>query len=217
MSLGTQFVTLISMIGMGIFFAASFDTYNRFLKRAKRKIWLVFLNDILFWCLQALLIFFVLFKSNFGEWRFYILIALLCGYSAYQALFKPLYLRLLEIIIRLINQSFDLLLNIGNIMLLKPIKGLFLLIVGILTFFLKMAKNLGQGLFSLAKMLLKAVLSIVGTILKPILRLAAFFWGKLPSALRKPVERIFKKAAGMIKGVANNIIKIYNKWTKKSE
>ena len=104
MSLDTQFITLISMIGMGISFGAAFDTYNHFLVRGKRKLWFVFLNDILFWCTQALLIFYVLYESNYGEWRFYILLALLCGYSAYQALFKNLYKKFLKMAINWIHQ-----------------------------------------------------------------------------------------------------------------
>ncbi|MFL6554633.1 MAG: spore cortex biosynthesis protein YabQ, partial [Bacillus sp. (in: firmicutes)] len=37
MTLSTQFITLLSMIGMGSLFGAMFDTYQRFLKRPKRK------------------------------------------------------------------------------------------------------------------------------------------------------------------------------------
>ena len=82
MTLSTQFMTMLAMIGMGIFFGAGLDTYNRFLKRSKRKSWLVFINDILFWILQGLFIFFVLFRVNQGELRIYIFIALLCGFAS---------------------------------------------------------------------------------------------------------------------------------------
>ena len=75
MTLSTQFMTMLAMIGMGIFFGAGLDTYNRFLKRRKRKSWLVFINDVLFWILQGLFIFFILFRVNQGELRFYIFIA----------------------------------------------------------------------------------------------------------------------------------------------
>src|SRR6476659_5920333 len=100
MTLSTQFLTMISMIGMGSLFGAMFDTYQRFLKRPKQKAWIVFINDLLFWMIQALLIFYTLFLVNNGELRFYIFIALVCGFAAYQSLFKGLYLSLLETIIR---------------------------------------------------------------------------------------------------------------------
>ena len=99
MTLSTQFMTMLAMIGMGIFFGAALDTYNRFLKRRKRKSWLVFINDVLFWILQSLFIFFVLFRVNQGELRFYIFIALLCGFAGYQSVFKGIYLKWLEMLI----------------------------------------------------------------------------------------------------------------------
>ncbi|MFD6438251.1 spore cortex biosynthesis protein YabQ, partial [Peribacillus sp. NPDC060186] len=37
MTLTIQFYTLLAMIGMGSCFGAALDTYNRFLKRSKRK------------------------------------------------------------------------------------------------------------------------------------------------------------------------------------
>ena len=70
------------------------DTYQRFLKRGHRNRWIVFINDILFWMIQGLIIFYVLFLVNHGELRFYLLLALICGFSAYQALMKRLYLGL---------------------------------------------------------------------------------------------------------------------------
>jgi len=96
MSLSVQFYTMLAMIAMGSFFGGTLDTYNRFLQRRKRKRWVVFVHDVLFWLCQSLLLFYVLFLVNAGEVRFYIFIALLCGFAAYQALFKNGYLKLLE-------------------------------------------------------------------------------------------------------------------------
>jgi spore cortex biosynthesis protein YabQ len=49
MSLTTQFLTMLTMIGMGSYLGAAVDTYSRFLQRQKRAHWVVFINDILFW------------------------------------------------------------------------------------------------------------------------------------------------------------------------
>src|SRR5919205_1257688 len=87
MTLSTQFLTMLSMIGMGSLFGAMFDTYQRFLNRPKQK---------------RLIIFYTLFLVNNGELRFYIFIALICGFAAYQSLFKGIYLRLLEFLIQTI-------------------------------------------------------------------------------------------------------------------
>ena len=102
MTLTIQFYTLLAMIGMGSGFGAALDTYSRFLNRSERKRWIVFIHDFLFWIIQGLLIFYVLFLVNEGEFRLYLFLALLCGFSAYQALFKGFYQRLLEFLIILV-------------------------------------------------------------------------------------------------------------------
>ena len=108
MTLTTQFYTLVAMIGMGSFYGAALDTYNRFLKRSERKRWIVFIHDILFWVIEGLLIFYVLFLVNEGEFRFYLFLALLCGFAAYQALFKKMYQNSLELVIRIVIRFVEL-------------------------------------------------------------------------------------------------------------
>lgn len=57
MSVTTQLATMLAMIGMGSWLGAALDTYNRFLQRQNRKHWVVFINDVLFWIVQGLIIF----------------------------------------------------------------------------------------------------------------------------------------------------------------
>ena len=216
MSLSIQFVTLISMISMGIGFGAAFDTYNRFLVRARRKLWVVFIHDILFWCTQALLIFYVLYQSNYGEWRFYILLALLCGYSAYQAIFKNLYKQLLELAIYWIHQSILFLAKLGALILIRPIKGLFMLIISLIVFIFQVLLKLGKVVLALVKFLLKAVISVVKVLLYPFYKTVVWVWNRMPHQLRLPVEKFFYKLAGIGKKLKNSINKLLKKWTDKS-
>ncbi|MEH7125111.1 spore cortex biosynthesis protein YabQ, partial [Bacillus sp. JJ1773] len=132
MTLSTQFITMLAMIGMGSVFGAALDTYNRFLKRSNRKSWIVFINDILFWVVQGLAIFYILFIVNRGELRFYIFIALLCGFAAYQSLFKGLYVRLLEISISVIVAIYRFLLKLFHYMIYKPVRGLIFAVISLL-------------------------------------------------------------------------------------
>ncbi len=208
MSLDTQFVTLLSMIGMGICFGASFDTYNRFLGRTQRKLWFVFINDILFWCIQALLIFYVLYESNYGEWRFYILLALLCGYSAYQALFRDLYKRILEATIYWVHQSINFLVKLGALLIIRPIKGLITLVITVVVFAFQLLLKFGNPLLWLAKYLLKALISIVKAIFYPFSSTLAWIWKRIPGRVRSPVEKFFNKLAGIGKKVKNTINKL---------
>ena len=108
MSLTTQFYTMIAMIAMGGYFGAIMDTYGRLFQRSKQKLWLLFISDILFLILQTLLIFYVLYLVNNGEIRFYIFIALLCGFAFYQSLLKKLYNKFLEYIINIIVKIYKL-------------------------------------------------------------------------------------------------------------
>ena len=128
MTLTTQFYTLLAMIGMGSFYGAALDTYNRFLKRSERKRWIVFIHDVLFWVIQGLLIFYVLFLVNEGEFRFYLFLALLCGFSAYQALFKKLYRSSLELFIKIVINIFKFCVKSFQILIFLPIKWVLLTI-----------------------------------------------------------------------------------------
>jgi len=210
MTLSTQFLTMLSMIGMGSLFGAMFDTYQRFLNRPKRKAWIVFINDLLFWVIQALIIFYTLFLVNKGDLRFYIFIALVCGFAAYQSLLKGIYLRILEMgitsviaISRFIKKSFQLLVY-------KPVVGLIQLVV-------LMILTLGRGLLTLVKFILKVLLWIVKIVLLPLQKILLLFWKLLPKGLKKTVEKLYNKTAGNFGRLRNIIYKFINKWRKKKE
>ncbi|WP_153127105.1 spore cortex biosynthesis protein YabQ [Peribacillus tepidiphilus] len=212
MSLTTQFYTLIAMIGMGSYFGAALDTYNRFLQRSKRNALIVFIHDLLFWLIQGFLIFYVLFLINQGELRFYLFLALLCGFSAYQALFRGIYKSLLEFVISLFKSTVKILTKIFMLGIYKPI-------LAIITFLIFLVINIGKGLFSLVKHIFTVVLSIVRAIVRIILRplvwMLKAIWNLLPKSVTKRVENYCKKIAGYYKKIKKLlftwIIKFRNK------
>ena len=210
MTLSTQFITLLSMIGMGSLFGAMFDTYQRFLNRPKRKQWIVFFNDLLFWMIQAVIIFYTLFLVNNGELRFYIFLALVCGFAAYQSLFKGIYLHLLEVsikttvaVIRFIKKAFHLLIY-------KPILGLIQLIIIIII-------SIGRGLLTLVRFMGKVLLFILKIIFVPFQKIMLIFWKLLPKGLKKSVEKLYNKTAGNFHKIRNYISKLFNRWKKPKE
>lgn len=201
MTLSTQFLTMLAMIGMGSLFGASLDTHNRFLKRSKRKSWIVFINDILFWVFQSLAIFYVLFSVNLGELRFYIFLALLCGFAAYQSLFKTMYLKLLEQTITVTINMYLFFVKAVMILLVKPLRVL-------VTTALSLVLLTGRGLFSLLKWVLFVTLSLLkNLILKPVKMILLFFWKLLPKAVKKSVEKLYNKWAGFLNVVKNYVTK----------
>jgi spore cortex biosynthesis protein YabQ len=198
------------MIGMGALFGTMLDTYQRFLQRSKRKHWLVFLNDILFWGIQALLIFYILFLINKGEIRFYIFIALLCGFAAYQSLFKSIYVRILEVIIRSFISFYSFLKKMISILVFKPVRGLIQLVIFIILF-------IGRGLITLVKFILKTVLLIVKTVLKWVGNILLIFWKLLPKRIKKTVEKLYNRTAGFFKPIKNTFTKLLEKWKTRNK
>ena len=63
MSLNIQLYTMLAMVSMGSGLGASLDTYRYFVNRSKSRPWFVFVNDVLFWMVQALLIFMCCFSE----------------------------------------------------------------------------------------------------------------------------------------------------------
>jgi spore cortex biosynthesis protein YabQ len=210
MTLSTQFLTMLSMIGMGSLFGAMLDTYQRFLKRPKRKSIIVFINDLFFWIIQALIIFYTLFQVNNGELRFYIFLALLCGFAAYQSLFKGLYLKFLEMVIQLVISVYKFIKKTYLLLIYKPVIWLIQLVISIILL-------LGRGLYTLVKFILKVVLFCVKLILTPIQKIILIFWNLLPKGLKKNVEKLYNKTAGNFKGIKEYIVKWIMKWKKPKE
>jgi spore cortex biosynthesis protein YabQ len=198
------------MIGMGSLFGAMLDTYQRFLKRPKRKSIIVFINDLFFWIIQALLIFYTLFQVNNGELRFYIFLALLCGFAAYQSLLKGLYLKFLELVIQLVISVFRFIKKTYLLLIYKPVLWLIQLVISIILL-------LGRGLYTLVKFILKVVLFVVKVILIPVQKIILIFWNLLPKALKKNVEKLYNKMAGNFKGIKEYIVKWIMKWKKTKE
>ncbi|MBM7694552.1 spore cortex biosynthesis protein YabQ [Peribacillus deserti] len=206
MTLTTQFYTLLSIIGMGCCFGAALDTYNIFLNRSKRSSWVVFINDFLFWIIQGLITFYVLFLVNEGELRFYLFLALVCGFAAYQALLKNFYLQLLQAWISLVRKIYSFFIRMVTILLVKPLHWLVFALIAILLSF-------GKGLFFLAKFILKPLLSIIKGLLKP------FFWmaEKLVKWLPKSVTSRFRSLFNKISGFIQAIHRKWFRWTKRTK
>lgn len=207
MTLSTQFMTMLAMIGMGSYFGAALDTYQRFLQRSKIKSWIVFCNDILFWLFQGLSIFYVLFLVNKGELRFYIFLALLCGFAAYQSLLKQAYLRLLEIVISMVISIYRFFVKAFLILIYNPIYTLTLSLLSLIVL-------LGKGLLALARGISKVLLFIVRIVLKPFEWIGLLFWNILPKRIKKVLEKLYNNGAGFFYRIKNTLIKRISNWKK---
>lgn len=207
MSLTTQFYTMLTMVGMGGWIGVALDTYGRFLKRPLRARWVVFINDFMFWVVQGLILFYLLLLVNEGELRIYIFLAVLCGYAAYQSLFKQIYLRILEQLIQTSISIYRLIIKVGQVMIVKPIVGLVQLLIvillGTLNFLWRLIKWAFQFIYSLVKILLA-----------PVRILLRLLWKLVPKTIRNFLTRNITKLAGLMKKIKNIISKLKSWWLR---
>ncbi|WP_096156058.1 MULTISPECIES: spore cortex biosynthesis protein YabQ [Bacillus] len=201
MSLTVQFYTMIAMIGVGVWLGIAIDTYNRFLKRENRAKWIVFANDILFWLLQGLVAFYVLLLVNEGELRFYILIALVCGFAAYQALLKYVYLSLLETVIQITIAIYQFIYKLVMTVIVKPIKWIVQAIIATLLFLLHV-------LYSIGKFLVKFIWKTFILLTLPIKWLFVLIWKLLPRKMTDFLLKTRKQFAGYLVRGKNFLIKL---------
>lgn len=210
MTLTIQFYTLLAMIGMGSLFGAALDTYNLFLKRSERKRWIVFLHDFLFWIIQGLLIFYVLFLVNEGELRLYLFLALLCGFSAYQALFKGLYLRFLAFLIVLVVKLFRFMTELVRLIVIEPIKWIIMSIFAIVLGISKMVLALSKGIG-------KVLLFILNIFWKPLEWIFVKSWNLLPIFVTKNLKKFYNKGKGFLLKMKNSISGTVHRWRNRKK
>ncbi|PKG22484.1 spore cortex biosynthesis protein YabQ [Niallia nealsonii] len=201
MTLSVQFMTMLAMIGMGLFFGISLETYQYFLKRPVRKRLIVFFHDLLFWIFQALLLFYVLFLVNQGEVRIYIILALFLGFAIYQALLKKVYLRLLKLVISISIRFYQLIVKLLINLVYKPIKSLIFLLISIVVFLYK-------GLMALARAAVRVLSFILKIMFLPFKWLFSLIWLLLPKRGKNSVE----KFSGEMAGYFHKIKKYWINW-----
>ena len=198
MSLTIQFQTMLAMIGMGLYVGAALDTYGRFVKRRNVFHLLTAVNDILFWLVQGLFVFYVLFIVNNGELRVYIFLALLCGYAAYQSLFRKIYIRLLEWFISFIVSCFRLIRNI------------------FLTIFVRPVKTILKLLFTLCMMIVTSLVTVVLFILKLLWRPIRFLLVKVSKLLKLDIG-LKKVSHSRLVQTTKEIFRWLTSWRRKED
>jgi spore cortex biosynthesis protein YabQ len=191
MTLTVQFQTMLSMVLMGIWIGMAVDTYSRFIHEKRKWHWLHFINDLLFWLVQALLVFYVLLHVNHAEIRFYIFIALICGYAAYRALFDRIYKRLLEWMVKAVVSLFRFVYRLIHSLIVMPIKWLIMLITAILLY-----------LFNILRKILMVILMIL---FSPFKWMGHFLWRFIPKQKWYNLKEKYLNLAGFLKSAKNKV------------
>ncbi|KEK22101.1 spore cortex biosynthesis protein YabQ [Bacillus gaemokensis] len=207
MSLTVQLYTMLSMIGMGAWIGASLDTYQRFLKRAQRRRWIVFIHDILFWVVQALFVFYVLLLVNEAELRVYVFVALLCGFAAYQGLLKSLYMQVLNFLIYVFVQTVQFFIQIVQLLMIKPVIIIAQLSIAFILFIFRILFSIGRVLW---KCFIWILLFIWKVFFWPVRFIVLLIWKLLPNR----VTLFIKKHTGFLQYIKNLKKYIFLVWER---
>ena len=162
MTLDVQVITMGSMILSGIYLGIVLETYRRFSVWWRNITFLKYLFEICFWLSQTVILFFILFKVNYGEFRFYILLAVLLGFSMYVVLFKKVYVWFLEKLIHIVSTIIKWLVYIINLFVIQPIIWIINVFINVIQFIWKCGYSV--FLFILNVLLLPIKLIIIALI-----------------------------------------------------
>ncbi|EIT84175.1 hypothetical protein A374_16668 [Fictibacillus macauensis ZFHKF-1] len=199
MTLSVQFQTMLAMAASGIWVGMAMDTYSRFLRERRKWYWLHFLNDLLFWLLQAFIVFFVLLSVNHAELRFYVFIALLCGFSCYKALLQNVYKVALEGIIRVVMRLYRFFVRLFYGLIVTPVKWVVVTISIIVLWILR-------AVWKIILTVLKLVLLPMKWLLSPLLRF-------IPKQTWYTLKSKWLAFAGILISLKNTV----KKWFRKEE
>ncbi|RPJ99928.1 spore cortex biosynthesis protein YabQ [Priestia endophytica] len=206
MTLNVQFYTMVAMALTGSYLGAAIDTYRFFFNRQLVSRWIVFCHDIVFWLLQAVLIFYVLFVVNEGELRFYIFLALLCGFAAYQSLFKKPYQSLLTFLVRAVVSLYLFVVRLIQGLVVKPIWFIIQALIAIVLY-------VGNLLFTVT-------LTVLKIFLFPLAWLLRIIWRMLPTSVQQFCYRFFQSLKGFsvkIKNITIGLKQYLLFWKRKKE
>ena len=139
MTLSNQFLTLGLMIGCGGWIGLIFDIYRVLSGQLRISRWLLPLFDLFYWVFAALLVFRVLFYSNYGQLRMFVFIGLMIGFVIYFTWVSKTTIRLILWTIHLIKRVVMILQRMVDLFIITPILAFYKLILLILGFFIAFA------------------------------------------------------------------------------
>lgn len=191
MTLNVQVMTMLVMTAGGIYLGFALETYRRLTRNLLKWPVFVYVLESLFWMIQTIILFILLYNVNYGELRFYVILACLLGYSIYQVVCKHIYQKLLEKVIIAIKTIFGWFVQAFDALLIQPVLWVFRVLL-----------RIGKFLWSLCRMLLHYPLKLL------------FFIGKkvLPEKFLKNISKFYVSCSTMVSKLVKGIRKTIGKW-----
>lgn len=139
MTLHVQFLTILLMFCSGLILGTLFDVFRVLSRELRLPKWMLPLVDILYWIVATILVFRLLIYSNEGQVRVFIYLGMLIGICFYYAFLSLWTVRLVMLLIRIIVTIYHIICKTVFFVFIKPLIGLYRLIVLFLSFFLAVA------------------------------------------------------------------------------
>ncbi|MDQ0352665.1 spore cortex biosynthesis protein YabQ [Alkalibacillus filiformis] len=149
------------MVFAGVLSVGSFDTYKRLLR--PHVYWQQYAIDLLFFLTMGSFVYYLLFLANGGILRFYLVIAFLLGISAYYALFQNVFLKVLDVTIRIVVHLYNTITNLINLLLVQPIVWILLLVFSIIV-------AIGRFLLKLLQLIIKVLFALISPFIPRIVK-----------------------------------------------
>lgn len=187
MSLEVQFLTVMLMAACGSILGAVFDTYRVVAGQVRLHRRLVPLIDLLYWIAATVLVFRVLYYSNYGDVRFYVFFGILFGISLYYALISPWLIRLVKLVLRGLSALARFGVRLFRLLVVRPLLFLYRVLVMVWGFLAALSVFMYKIMVQLGYPAWKLLKRLSGT-----------------AALRKPAARMrhwLASSARRIKGI----------------
>jgi spore cortex biosynthesis protein YabQ len=108
------------MFASGALLGVFLDIYRVLSTRFTLRGWPIPIIDLLFWMLSACFVFGVLLWSNWGEMRFYIMLAIIAGILFYLLLLTRPVTRFLMVLLQTVEWLIKTLIRLGEVLLYRP-------------------------------------------------------------------------------------------------
>lgn len=183
MTLHVQFVTMGMMCLGGVSLGTLFDLYRVLAGQLKVAPWLKAILDLLYWFIGTIVVFLLLYESNWGEIRPFIFLGLGIGICLYFLLFSGLVVRLIRFCIRVIVAAVRIGRRMIELFIIAPVRWLYRLLIVLIGFLTATAIFLYKIMVQLLLPLWKFVLWLT----KPLVSRLRF---PVPAWMKAPARRV---------------------------
>ncbi|AEI46077.1 spore cortex biosynthesis protein YabQ [Paenibacillus mucilaginosus] len=139
MTLSVQFLTMGMMYAGGLALGGLYDLYRVLSGQLKVPSWLRAALDLLYWFIGTLVVFALLYRSNWGEVRPFIFLGLAIGILFYFLVFSRPVIRVIVFTIRAVVTAARIGRRMIDLFIIRPAIGLYRLVLIILGFLLATA------------------------------------------------------------------------------